>query len=322
MAVLVAWVAFDVWFFGSFGAVKALLAVVAQPILLLAVLGLTLASLVFHEFGHASACHYSGARPGCIGFGLYLVWPALYTDVTDVYRIPRAGRLRTDLGGVYFNVIFILAAATCYGVTGNPVFLAAIWFVHFEIIQQLLPVVRLDGYFILGDLAGVPDLFGNVRPILRSMIPQPGRHRARPAERRSDPRVSELKRGTRIVVTAWVLAVCPLLAANLGYAVWNLPRILHAAARSATAQVHVIGAAWTAGRYDSVAVGAVSLLLLALPTVGLIYLLLRIVTRLARKMLARTAGDSLARLALYVGALDIVSAIAIAWLVTAAWHQR
>ena len=34
-----------------------------------------------------------------MGAGLYLVWPAFYTDVTDSYRLGRAGRLRTDLGG-------------------------------------------------------------------------------------------------------------------------------------------------------------------------------------------------------------------------------
>ena len=40
-----------------------------------------------------------------MGAGLYLVWPAFYTDVTDSYRLGRGGRLRTDLGGLYFNAI-------------------------------------------------------------------------------------------------------------------------------------------------------------------------------------------------------------------------
>ena len=44
-------------------------------------------------------------RPGVMGAGLYLVWPAFYTDVTDSYRLGRGGRLRTDLGGLYFNAI-------------------------------------------------------------------------------------------------------------------------------------------------------------------------------------------------------------------------
>ena len=107
--------------------------------LFLAVAGLTLASLLFHEFGHASACRYGGARPGVIGFGLYLGWPLLYTDVTDAYRLGRAGRLRTDLGGVYFNAVFILALFGGYAATGQPVFLAAAFLDNFQILQQSCP---------------------------------------------------------------------------------------------------------------------------------------------------------------------------------------
>src|SRR5205807_351311 len=85
-----------------------------QPGLLLVVGGLLLASAVFHEFGHATACRYGGARPGVVGVGLYVVWPAFYTDVTDSYRLDRGGRLRTDLGGVFFNSIFILGLFAAY----------------------------------------------------------------------------------------------------------------------------------------------------------------------------------------------------------------
>ena len=72
------------------------------------VLASVVVATAFHELGHASACRYGGARPGVMGVGVYLVWPAFYCDVTDAYRLNRAGRLRTDLGGVYFNAIFAL----------------------------------------------------------------------------------------------------------------------------------------------------------------------------------------------------------------------
>ena len=45
-----------------------------------------LASSFFHELGHASACKYFGVRHGGVGFGLYLNFPVLYTDVTEVWR--------------------------------------------------------------------------------------------------------------------------------------------------------------------------------------------------------------------------------------------
>ena len=148
--VLAGFAAFETWLFAVHGAIGPLLGVLNRPVLFLAVAGLTLASLLFHEFGHASACRYGGARPGVIGFGLYLIWPSLYTDVTDAYRLDRAGRLRTDLGGVYFNAIFILALSGGYAATGQPVFLAAAFLDNFQILQQLVPLVRMDGYFILG----------------------------------------------------------------------------------------------------------------------------------------------------------------------------
>ena len=51
------------------------LALVYQPTLTLVVLALILVSAAFHECGHVTACRYGGAKPGVMGFGLYLVWP-------------------------------------------------------------------------------------------------------------------------------------------------------------------------------------------------------------------------------------------------------
>ena len=223
--VLAGFAAFETWLFAVHGAIGPLLGVLDQPVLFLAVAGLTLASLLFHEFGHASACRYGGARPGVIGFGLYLVWPSLYTDVTDAYRLDRAGRLRTDLGGVYFNAIFILALSGGYAATGQPVFLAAAFLDNFQILQQLVPLVRMDGYFILADLAGVPDLLGLLGPIMASLLPGA-------AARRAGARARGLRRGPRAMVTAWVLVAIPLLAAVAGYTLWNLPVLAVTTARS------------------------------------------------------------------------------------------
>ena len=52
---------------------------------------------------------------------------------------------------------------------------------HLEMLEQLLPFVRFDGYFILSDLAGVPDLFARVVPIVRSAVSRGPGTRASPA---------------------------------------------------------------------------------------------------------------------------------------------
>lgn len=103
--------------------------------------------------------------------------------------------------------------------------------------RQLLPFVRFDGYYILSDLVGVPDLFARAAPIVKSVLP---------AGRR-DPRVTGLRRGARIVVTGWVVCVIPLLMFMLGSLLLYLPQINRALWRSASMQAHLV-AAETAGR--------------------------------------------------------------------------
>ncbi|HEV8116041.1 MAG TPA: hypothetical protein VGP53_07370, partial [Acidimicrobiales bacterium] len=88
-----------------------------SPGLLLAVFALTVASAGWHEFGHAAACRARGATPGAMGAGLYLVWPAFYTDVDDSYRLSRWGRLVVDLGGLYFNALVAVAVTGAWLVT-------------------------------------------------------------------------------------------------------------------------------------------------------------------------------------------------------------
>ena len=170
-AVAGTFLAVDYWLLAVHGLGSGLQLVLHNPVDLLIVLGLSVLSAAFHECGHAAGCRYGGARPGVIGVGISLVWPAFFTNVTDSYRLGRAGRLRTDLGGLYFNLIFMLALAGTYSATSAEVLLLVIAITHLEMLEQLLPFVRFDGYFILSDLAGVPDLFARIAPILRRAVP-------------------------------------------------------------------------------------------------------------------------------------------------------
>ncbi|MER6126579.1 hypothetical protein ABT173_28970 [Streptomyces sp. NPDC001795] len=294
----------DIWLFGVHGAMTPVLQVLEQPLWMLILFALTVASLVFHEFGHASACRYSGGVPGKIGCGIFLIWPAMYTDVTDVYRLTRSGRLRTGLGGVYFNVIFMLALTAGYLLTHQSFFLAAVYLAHFEVLEQLMPVVRLDGYYILGDLAGVPDLYGKVRPILLSMLPG-----HKPAARQ----VAGLKRSARIIVTVWVLTMIPLLLAEGAYALWNLPRLLTTAVRSLGDQGCGTYLAFTQGHMAAGLVGIIGTLMLLCPMAGGAHLAGRLATRLFRAAVRATAGKPAMRLALAAAVLAGGAVLTTAW---------
>jgi putative peptide zinc metalloprotease protein len=303
VAAAVSMLAVDWWLFAVHGLGGGIQQVLRDPVDLLVVLGLSLVSALFHECGHATGCRYGGARPGVIGVGLYLVWPSFFTNVTDSYRLSRAGRLRTDLGGLYFNLILMLALAGIYAATSAQALLLVIAVTHLEMLDQLLPFVRFDGYFILSDLIGLPDLFARVVPIVKSALP---------AGRR-DPRVAGLRRGARIVVTGWVLCVIPLLLFTMGYLLLHLPGVERALWRSARTQAHLMSVAVVGHHYAAAAVDALGAVLVILPGAGSLY----IAARLARQVAAlsgRWSASRSARRLLAAGAgLAVLAGLAAFW---------
>ena len=305
VAVVTSMLAVDYWLFFVHGLGAGIEQVLRDPVDLLVVLGLTLVSAVFHECGHAAGCRYGGARPGVIGVGIYLVWPSFFTNVTDSYRLGRVGRLRTDLGGLYFNLVFMLALAGMYVGTSAQILLLVIAVTHLEMLDQLLPIVRFDGYFILSDLIGVPDLFARVVPIVKSALP---------AGRR-DPRVAGLRRSARIVVTAWVLCVIPLLLFTIGYLLLHLPAFERALWHSGRVQADLIYAAAAGHHYALAAIDVVSIVLLTLPGIGSLY----IATRLARQVAAlgrRWAADRPVRRLTAAGTgIAVTAALAAFWII-------
>jgi outer membrane lipoprotein-sorting protein len=138
---------------------------------LLAVIALIFLGAAFHELGHASALRYHGGNVGGMGVGVYLIYPVFYTDATDAYRLSRLGRLAVDLGGVYFHLIFGLALFAAYFKTHHELLLFSVFLVDLEICRQFIPLIRLDGYWALTDLTGIPDLFSQILPFLKSLFP-------------------------------------------------------------------------------------------------------------------------------------------------------
>ena len=240
-----------------------------SPGLILAVFASMILSASFHELGHAAGCRYSGGRPGVMGCGLYLVWPAFYTDVTDAYRLDRVGRLRTDLGGLYFNAIFAVGTFAIWAVTGAEAVLLLIPLQVLQMVHQLMPVVRMDGYHILSDLVGVPDLFARIKPTLLSFVPW----------RRTSDKALVLKPWVRLVVTLWVLIVVPLLLFCLLMVLITAPRVVATTWDSLGRQWHTVHKALTEKEWLAVAAGALGAMAVALPVLGSGYAL----TRFGRK---------------------------------------
>jgi putative peptide zinc metalloprotease protein len=304
LAALVGLVVFDAWLFFSHGVAQAFRQSAENPAMVVPVMALVVLAAGWHEFGHAAGCAYGGARPGAMGAGIYLVYPAFYTDVTDSYRLGRAGRLRTDLAGVYFNGLFILAVAGLYAVTGWEALILIIVVSHVDAARQLLPFLRLDGYYIVADLTGVPDLFSRLKPILASSLPW----------RKTDPKVRELKLWARLVVTVWTVLVIPLLLGQLLLLLLHAPRIFATASASLGDKTEGVSRAFGEGDWLGVMSGVFQSVILVLPLVGLALTFVRLGGRAARRLWTATEGKPLSRLAATAGTAAVVGLLAYTWL--------
>jgi len=310
-AVIAVAAALDWWIAAVHGLGGGLAQALRDPVSMIIVFGLFTASAAFHELGHAAGCRYGGARPGRIGAGIYLIWPSFFTNVTDSYRLNRAGRLRTDLGGLYFNLITVLALAGLYAATNAEILLLAIAAIHLQMLEQLLPFARFDGYWILSDLIGVPDLFARVGPILSHALTR-GKH--------PDPRIDGMRRGARAAVTAWLLCLIPVLGFTCGYLLLRLPAIERALWHATATQARAMTTAVSGGHYAAAAVAAISLALAAVTGAGSLYLLTALLRRAATATIRTTAARPARGLLAILTAAACLTALALYWTAQNQFH--
>lgn len=285
LGVLAGLIAMDIWYFSTHGVGGSIRDLLYQPLLVIAIYAALIASIGWHEFGHATACRYGGAKPGVIGFGIYLVWPAFYTDVTDAYRLGKGGRVRTDLGGIYYNAIFSLAIAGIYMLTSFEPILLLILLQHMLMLYNFIPFLRMDGYYVIADLTGVPDLFARVKPTLKSLVPG----------QEPEEAVTELKTWVRVVVTLWVVIVVPLLLYLFAMMMISLPRVLATGWDSFNDISGKFSDAWSGGEWAKAAVNGLQIAFLALPMSGMLLTIWRVSKRVAVGAWNVTDGRPVAR---------------------------
>jgi len=272
-----------------------------KPGLLLLVFALAVASAGFHELGHASACRYGGATPGGMGMGIYLVWPAFYTDVTDSYRLPRRDRLRVDLGGLYFNAVVADVTMLVWLVWRMDALLLLIALQVLQMVKQLSPIIRADGYHILSDATGVPDLFSHMGPTLRRLLPG---HRNEP---------SALTGWARFLVTAWVLVVVPVLISLAIGAVLLLPKLATSSWDSGRLIVTNLPHEVSHAQILDILASLVRLLALALPVAGSVLVTQKIVRTTGGRAFAWSRGRPVRRGVVLAGAGVALAGLAWAW---------
>src|SRR3954451_21106688 len=93
-------------------------------------------------------------------------------------------------------------------------------------VRQLAPLLRFDGYHVLADVTGVPDLYQRIGPGLRGLL----------AGHWHQPEATALQNWPRAVVVLWIVTVVPLMARSMLLMVLSLPRLLGTAWASLEAQ--------------------------------------------------------------------------------------
>jgi putative peptide zinc metalloprotease protein len=291
------------WVFFEQGLAGAAYEAFEHPGLLLLVFLVTILSAGFHEFGHAAAARYGGSTPGVMGAGVYLVWPAFYTDVTDSYRLGRGGRVRTDLGGLYFNAMVAVGITALWWATGYEALLLVVATQILQMLQQLTPLVRFDGYHVLADVTGVPDLFHRIKPTLVGALPW----------RWGDPEARLLKPWARIVVTLWVALVVPLLLLALTAMVLTLPRILGTAWARLAKEVALLEQAAGDGDWIQASARVLTMLAVVLPVAAVLYMLVRLGRQVATGTWRATAEKPLRRAVAVITGLAILAGLIWVW---------
>ncbi|MBV8658879.1 MAG: biotin/lipoyl-binding protein [Burkholderiales bacterium] len=131
------------------------------------VLGIGLAlslAKVIHELGHAFTARRFGCRVPTMGVALLVMWPVLYTDTNEVWKLAsRTQRLKVGAAGILAE----LALAACATLLWNflspgplqaGVFMLATTTWIATLAVNASPFMRFDGYFLLADWLDMPNL--------------------------------------------------------------------------------------------------------------------------------------------------------------------
>ena len=120
---------------------------------------------IFHEFGHALACRSIGRDCHELGVMLLVLTPCLYCNVSDVWMEPdRWKRMLVSAAGIYVEML-IAALCVPLWLLSQPGPLQTFLFALLIIcsVNTLLingnPLLRYDGYYVLSDWLGIPNLY-------------------------------------------------------------------------------------------------------------------------------------------------------------------
>ena len=123
-----------------------------------------------HEMGHMTAAMKYGKEPGNIGLAFYFMTPVMYSDVTKIWSLKRKERAVVDVGGMYFEIIVLTIIAIIGIVFDNRYIVMSVSLLIFSMTMNLNPFLKWDGYWLLSDLTGIPNLHKNVVDYSKALV--------------------------------------------------------------------------------------------------------------------------------------------------------
>jgi putative peptide zinc metalloprotease protein len=137
---------------------------------------------IIHEFGHAFASDRFGVTVRKFGLLLYVLMPGAYADISAAWLLPNPReRILISLGGVYLETYLWLGASWLWLTTGRDPVIHELAFISnailaLRILMNLIPFLRLDGYWVLVDLLGITNLRKKSAHYLLSHLPLIGHY--------------------------------------------------------------------------------------------------------------------------------------------------
>lgn len=176
---------------------------------------LSLVVVVVHELAHGLTTTHYGREVPRGGFLLYLAAPGFFMDTSDVWMAPTRARIASAFAGVFSGfVLGGLCALALLAVEPDTLIAGLLYQVasigYADTAVNLVPLLELDGYYILVDLLDMPRLrqrsFAFLRHLLVGKLAR--RERLTPDER-------------LFAVYGVLAAVSTVLAVALALALWE-----------------------------------------------------------------------------------------------------
>lgn len=122
-------------------------------------------TLILHEIGHATVCKKYGGKVTKMGIVLFFLLPCMYCDVSDVYILNNKKRkLYVSAAGLYVNSFLSVVSILLYFSLNTSKAISDFLLFYYVanvgfVIYNLIPFVKLDGYWLLASILNINNLY-------------------------------------------------------------------------------------------------------------------------------------------------------------------